>query len=411
MARAPGPKNPGKYPAPVGQNYNRYGEQPGYIYNPYTDKYLPDPKVQGEYLQSQGLGEPKPPGLGETILPIAATAGALYGAQAAAPQLVGSWGKGEGLLGGIKNTLGFGGEAAASSAPNVLSPGIAEGLASSANDVAAWNAAATGDAAALDSLALQSGASSGATGATSAAEGLSGAGAPPGLGMQALGYGGAALGAYNAFEGIKGKDPIQAGLGGAGVWAGLNMAGVGGLAGLTNPVGWGLIAAPTLLALANKMGDKDRWKEEGDRLNKLKEKGVYIPDGLINSLPTKGRSKQELIALAEQTGDPAAIKFAQSRDVNDLKGAGQNIVGYSTFAEHDPEWFNRPLDQRIAYANQLLDAELVDEARGQIKVDWKKAPPPPWAAPAAPAPNQTQLETNKPLPGGPRKPVRKGRKD
>lgn len=395
MARAPGPKTPAKYPAPVGQNYNRYGEQPGYVYNPYTDKYLPDPKVQGEYLQSQGLGEPKAPGLGETILPIAATAGALYGAQAAAPQLIGSWSEGEGLLGGIKDTLGFG---------------------SGSSDVAA-----------LDAAASQAGASAGATTALPAtpemigeatgnigAGGIGGAGAPaapPGLGMQALGYGGAALGAYNAFEGIKGKDPIQAGLGGAGVWAGLNMAGVGGLAGLTNPIGWGLVAAPTLLALANKMGDKDRWKEEGDRLNKLKEKGVYIPDGLINSLPTKGRSKQELIALAEQTGDPAAIKFAQSRDVNDLKGAGQNIVGYSTFAEHDPEWFNRPLDQRIAYANQLLDAGVVDEARGQIKINWKNAPPSPWAAPAAPAPNQTQLETNKPLPGGPRKPVRKGRKD
>lgn len=387
MARAPGPKNPGKYPAPVGQNYNRYGEQPGYVYNPYTDKYLPDPKVQGEYLQSQGLGEPKAPGLGETILPIAATAGALYGAQAAAPQLIGSWSEGEGLLGGIKDTLGFG---------------------SGSSDVAA-----------LDAAASQAGASAGATTALPAtpemigeatgnigAGGIGGAGAPaapPGLGMQALGYGGAALGAYNAFEGIKGKDPIQAGLGGAGVWAGLNMAGVGGLAGLTNPIGWGLVAAPTLLALANKMGDKDMWKTEGNRLRKLQEGGAYIPEGLLASMPKGGRSKEQLIAEAEAAGGNVA--FARSRNEKDL--TAQDIIGFATFAEKDPEWFNKPLDQQLQVAQQALDSGAVREHHGTIDVDWKKV----GAPAAAPAPNQTQLETNKPLPGGPRKPVRKGRKD
>lgn len=393
MARAKGPLNPGKYPAPVGQNYNRYGEQPGYIYNPYTDKYVADPKVQGQYLESQGLGEPKPPGLGETILPIAATAGALYGAQALAPKLVGNFSTaatattpasaGSGLLGAIESggssLFGSGTAAAQTGAASPASTFLGPG----------------GDPSAL----LPGGS------ATTELGGAVGGGAPvpPGLGMQALGYGGAALGAYNAFEGIKEKDPIQAGLGGAGVWAGLNMAGVGGLAGLTNPIGWGLVAAPTLIALANKMGDKDMWKTEGNRLRKLQKGGAYVPEGLLAAMPTGGRSKEQLIAEAEASG--GNVTFARSRDEKDL--TAQDIIGYATFAEKDPEWFNKPLDQQLSVAQQALDSGAVREHHGTIDVDWKKVGDVP--APAAPAPNQTQLQTNKPLPGGERKPKRRGR--
>lgn len=45
-ARKPGPQDPSKYPITTGPNYAQYGEQPGYLYNPYTDHYVPDPSTE-----------------------------------------------------------------------------------------------------------------------------------------------------------------------------------------------------------------------------------------------------------------------------------------------------------------------------------------------------------------------------
>lgn len=76
---APGPRNPGKYPVAVGPNYNKWGEQQGWNYNPYTDKYTPDPKAVHDLGVSQGTvtDPPKQPGLGQTLLPIAGALGAV----------------------------------------------------------------------------------------------------------------------------------------------------------------------------------------------------------------------------------------------------------------------------------------------------------------------------------------------
>lgn len=183
-----------------------------------------------------------------------------------------------------------------------------------------------------------------------------------------LGAAGAAAGAYGAYQGIKNKNPLQAGLSGLGGMAGISAMGY-------MIPGWGWVAAaaaPAIIAQINKMGDKDRWKEEGDRLKKLQKSGAYIPDALLQNLPQRGRSKEELVALAKQGGSPQDIKFASSRNVADLKGSGKSIIGYSTFAEKDPNWFKRSEAERIAIANQALEADAVDEAKGQISVDWNK---------------------------------------
>jgi len=76
---APGPKNPGKYPVTPGPNYNKWGEQQGWNYNPYTDKYTPDPKAVHDLGVEQGTVKdpPKQPGLGQTLLPIAGALGAV----------------------------------------------------------------------------------------------------------------------------------------------------------------------------------------------------------------------------------------------------------------------------------------------------------------------------------------------
>jgi hypothetical protein len=83
----PGPQNPGKYtsqgaPAP-GKLYQKYGEQPGLVYDPWHDKYVPDPNAQKKLLQSQGLAppDPKEQTLTSTLLPLGAAAGTITLAQ------------------------------------------------------------------------------------------------------------------------------------------------------------------------------------------------------------------------------------------------------------------------------------------------------------------------------------------
>lgn len=75
-----GPKTPEKYDR-VGPNYNVFGEQPGYVYYPLQDKYIPDPKYQKKFAEDNGFTEKKK-GLQDALLPIAATGGTIAATQA-----------------------------------------------------------------------------------------------------------------------------------------------------------------------------------------------------------------------------------------------------------------------------------------------------------------------------------------
>ena len=76
-----GPQNPGRYPR-TGPTYAYYGEQPGFIYNPWTDRYVVDPKAQKEFEEQQGIREkePKQPSAGNQL---ATTIGGLAAGTAA----------------------------------------------------------------------------------------------------------------------------------------------------------------------------------------------------------------------------------------------------------------------------------------------------------------------------------------
>lgn len=76
-----GPQNPGKYPR-TGPTYAYYGEQPGFVYNPWTDRYVVDPNAQREYEEQQGIRqkEPKQPSAGNQL---ATTIGGLAAGTAA----------------------------------------------------------------------------------------------------------------------------------------------------------------------------------------------------------------------------------------------------------------------------------------------------------------------------------------
>lgn len=114
----------------------------------------------------------------------------------------------------------------------------------------------------------------------------------------------------------------------------------------------------------------DEWKTERNRLNALKEKGTFIPENLLAGLETikRGRSKEELVARAKASG--GNVQFAESRLESDL--TPQDIVGYATFAEKDPDWFNKPLEERLQVADQALKAGAVREHHGTVDVDWGK---------------------------------------
>lgn len=205
-------------------------------------------------------------------------------------------------------------------------------------------------------------------------------GTPPaaGLGITPyLGLAGAGLGAYGVFNANQAGSAGQGALSGAGMGAGLGMAAP--LLGLsTGPLGWTALGLMALggaglgagLGALGKIGDKDQWKTEGKRVNKLREQGVYVPEQFTPTL-TKGRSKEELIELERQRPD-GNVKFAESRKEEDLRP--QDIVGYMAFAERDPQWFKKPLSEQLKIAQQALQAGAVREHKGTIDVDWNKVP-------------------------------------
>jgi len=170
-----------------------------------------------------------------------------------------------------------------------------------------------------------------------------------------------ALGAYQAYQGLKKGKPMQSGIGGAMIGASIGGPPGALIGGVVGGAG-GLISG---------LFDKDMYKTEGDRLRKLQEAGVNIPKEL--SLPmnlTAGRSKEELVAqerAKEAAGQYSNVKFAQSRNEADLKP--EDIWGYSAFLKKDPEWLTGfSEDDRRKVAQKALDLGLVREHHGTIDI-------------------------------------------
>lgn len=199
-----------------------------------------------------------------------------------------------------------------------------------------------------------------------------------------------AAGLYSMFEGGKlvadankiggSKGAKAGGIGGltAGLGAGmaLNAAGIA-----LGPIGWAAILAGGLLAggvAGWRLGDRDRWKTEGKRLEKLLKNGVEIPQELLGAMNlTRGRSKEELL----HPGFPADFvgmtpegwvnnKFTNSRDEKDLQP--QDIWGNACFFEKfGNDWLGKlSEEQRFEIAQSALDAGAVREKFGTINVSW-----------------------------------------
>lgn len=122
--------------------------------------------------------------------------------------------------------------------------------------------------------------------------------------------------------------------------------------------------------IKNKFFQQDKWKTEGNRLNALAESGTYIPEGVMSNIAQGPQSKEDLVKKAQESG--GNVVFAQTRNESTLTPA--DILGYATFAEKDPNWFKKSLQEQTQVAQQALDAGAVREHHGTVDVDWSKVP-------------------------------------
>ncbi len=133
--------------------------------------------------------------------------------------------------------------------------------------------------------------------------------------------------------------------------------------------------------IKKKFFDKNRWKTEKDNIDRLVKGGTYIPQNLIDSMPTRGRTFDEMERKDfggdyigfDSKGNWVNNKFNKSRNVADLRA--HDIVNFSTFAKNDPEWFKKSLDERLKVADEALKQGTVSEGRGEVKVDWSRFKP------------------------------------
>lgn len=126
--------------------------------------------------------------------------------------------------------------------------------------------------------------------------------------------------------------------------------------------------------LGGLFGGGNKWKAEGDRLRKLAESGVEIPDELMGAAAlTGGRSKEELIrgdlspdfVGHDSKGNWVNNKFANSRDEKDL--SPEDKWGYAAFYELFPDWLKKSEEER----RQIAGAASVSEHNGTIDINNK----------------------------------------
>ena len=125
--------------------------------------------------------------------------------------------------------------------------------------------------------------------------------------------------------------------------------------------------------------DTDKWKTEGNRMKKLIEQGVNIPESLQGSIhQTRGRSKEELFDYSvpmdfvgrKDDGTWVNNKFTESRKETDLHP--EDIWGYATFFEKfGNDWLGKfSEEQRRNICQAALDSGAVREHHGTIDITW-----------------------------------------
>lgn len=333
--QAPGPDMSSRYPIAPGPNYQKWKEQKGFIYDPYHDRYVADPKAQQELAYSQGLAErPKePPGLFESLAPVAGVGTALYG---------GKW-LGEHGFDKISGLFG-GGEVAKQGAAQAAGSGsgIAGGFVESA----------------------------GANGFSPVGMDAANYFESPGIGVAPyLGAAGAGLGAYGLFNAVKDNDVKSGALSGAGMGAGL--AAAAPLVGL-GPVGWGGLALGAGLGALGGAGITGLFGHESTRdlakkhTSGLLDKGENDPawQGYVSGMREQFNSAPPDPSKpfhGGQYGSWDEYKKA-GLDAADLTGVYGNLNVYG------PKWASLTEDQRRAITQKNIDSGLYTSKKGEVEI-------------------------------------------
>lgn len=374
---------PTKYPT-VGPNYNKYGEQPGYIYYYANDTYYPDPKAVKGTLQAQGAlpADPKQPSAREQLAQIAGAGLANTGGQALGKQIPGY----------IKDIFSAskGGEAisSATKAGDLISASASPNVGIDA----AYNAALANQG--VTPVASQVGADLGAWGAEGATSAASSASAAPGMfelgGIGTAGnmIGPAVLGAkgtydlYNTIDAQNGGKGARTATTELGAGIGMYMGGpLGALAGaaIGNGVGYlGKKFGAFHKSTKSRQQDRDlalletdnpTFKSFIEQLHADADKNPQYHNGKVVA------SQPADFVGVDPTGGWVNNKFAASRNESDL--TAKDIWGTDAFFEkYGNDWLGGfTPGQRESIAQQALDAGAVREHHGMVDVDWEKFTP------------------------------------
>jgi len=177
----------------------------------------------------------------------------------------------------------------------------------------------------------------------------------------ALGAAGVLAGGYNAYEGIKKKNPVQAGLGGGGAWLGLNAMGYS-----LGPAGWAMVAAPTAAALLSKA-----FKHKSTR-----DVAKDHTTSLLNTAKDNPTWQNYVEGMRAQYNsappDPSRPYAGKYATFNEYKKAGlqaNDLTGvYGNLKTFGPDWANYSQQQRQAITQGLIDQGLYNSKKGEVVV-------------------------------------------
>lgn len=134
---------------------------------------------------------------------------------------------------------------------------------------------------------------------------------------------------------------------------------------------WGLMQV-------NKLFDTDKWKTEGNRVRKLLESGVDVPEEFRGRMYQKrGLRKEELVNpkyaqdFQGMTADGwVNNKFQNSRNEGDMTYF--DLAPYAAWAEKRNDWWKLSDAQRRAITDKAQAAGAVREHHGTLDIDWNK---------------------------------------
>lgn len=344
----------GKYPR-TGPNYQQWGEQPGLIYDYARDAYFVDEKQYKEQYPDQFPEEPEPPGLLESLAPVAGTAAALAGGKYIGNSLLPSLFESGGTEVAKEGLTAAATEGGLFSAPTTATTSL-QGAASAIPEMAGGQVGTF----------LQGNVGPVADGAQYASDLAANQGGLYGLSPMAtgaLGAAGLALGSKGVYDAYEAGDPIMGGISGAGAGLGASMLSSALGLGALGPWGWG--AGLAIGLGAGLLGDRETTTEHQQKIAQ-RLAGQHQNDVLYQNL-VRGMGQ----AIEQGPADPSKPFFSGKYATwDEYKNAGlnaQDLAGQAGVLE-TVGGMNLTLPQIHQVTQKLIDNDLLYSDRGAVKV-------------------------------------------